>query len=406
MKKFHKYFIVIISLFIFINMTACSSNNNSSSTKNDKIQYTQEEIDRFKNDYKYQGSIEDNNVAIIKYKGNDSEVVIPNFVTRIGESAFEDCSSLTSIVIPNSVTSIGNVAFRGCSLQYNEYENCLYLGNEENPYLYLARMKDENVNNVTINPETKIIGEYAFSGCSSLQYNEYENCLYLGNEENPYLYLASIKDKNVNNVAINNKTKIIRDSAFKGCSSLTSIEIPDSVTIIGDEAFSGCSSLTSITIPDSVTSIELMTFSRCSSLTSIEIPDSATIIGAFAFFECSSLTSIEIPNSVTSIGFDAFYNCSSLTSIEIPNSVTSIGDSAFFGCRSLTSIEIPNSVTSIEDYAFSGCSSLENVYFNGTIEDLNNIIFYNAGSYLMYYAKHIYILDSNNEWIEVTDQIK
>jgi len=104
------------------------------------------------------------------------------------------------------------------------------------------------------------------------------------------------------------------------------------VVEIGDSAFSGCSSLTSITLPDSVTSIDYFAFSGCSSLTSISIPDSVTSIGSFAFEGCYSLTSITLPDSVTSIDYFAFSGCSSLTSISIPNSVTSIGDSAFWGC--------------------------------------------------------------------------
>ncbi len=93
-----------------------------------------------------------------------------------------------------------------------------------------------------------------------------------------------------------------------------------------------------MTIPNSVTSIGNSAFWGCSGLTSVTIPNSVTSIGNSAFRNCSGLTSVTIPNSVTSIGGHAFYNCSSLTSVTIPNSVTTIGDSAFSGCTGLTSV--------------------------------------------------------------------
>ena len=78
----------------------------------------------------------------------------------------------------------------------------------------------------------------------------------------------------------------IGNSAFFGCSGLTSVTIPNSVTSIGYEAFDGCSGLTSVTIPNSVTSIGISAFDGCSSLTSVTIPDSVTSIGDYAFYDC------------------------------------------------------------------------------------------------------------------------
>ena len=172
----------------------------------------------------------------------------------------------------------------------------------------------------------------------------------------------------------------IVDSAFKGCSSLTSIEIPSSVTSIESYAFSGCSSLTTLEIPSGVTSIESYAFSGCSSLTTLEIPSGVTSIESYAFSGCSSLTSIEIPSGVSYIRKYAFYDCSSLTSIEIPSSVTSIGESAFSDCSSLTSIEIPSSVTYIGDSTFSRCSSLTSIEIPSSVSSIGEYEFYRCSS--------------------------
>lgn len=96
-------------------------------------------------------------------------------------------------------------------------------------------------------------------------------------------------------------------------------------------------------------------FWLCSSLTNINIPNSVTNIGYEAFACCKSLTNINIPNNVTNIGDKTFHNCCSLTNINIPSGVTNIGVYAFSWCKSLTSINIPNSVTDIGNRAFSGC---------------------------------------------------
>ena len=303
-----------------------------------------------------------------------TSITIPDGVTSIGDWAFCECDSLTSITIPNSVTSIGDDAFRYCnSLTSVTIPNGVTsIG--DYAFYYCCGLAS-----ITIPDSVTSIGGSAFCGCSSLTsitisnsvtsigsnvfeytgiYNDESNwendVLYIGN------YLIKAKSTLSGEYEIKNGAKCIANSAFCYCNSLTSITIPDSVTSIGDHAFAWCDSLRSITIPNGVTSIGDSAFYGCS-LTSVTIPNSVTSIGDSAFGSCSRLTSITIPDGVTNIGDWAFYCCSSLTSITIPDSVTSIGYNAFHGCGSLKSVTIPDGVTSIGDYAFSSCDSLTSV---------------------------------------------
>ena len=165
-------------------------------------------------------------------------------------------------------------------------------------------------------------------------------------------------------------TRIICDSAFSFCSSLSEIVIPSSVASIGDSAFSWCDSLSEIVIPSSVTSIGDEVFYDCDSLSEIVIPSSVTSIGDEAFYDCDSLSEIVIPSSVTSIGDSAFSSCYSLSETVIPSSVTNIGDSAFSSCYSLSEIVIPSSVTSIGDSAFSSCYSLSEIVIPSSVTSI------------------------------------
>ena len=152
---------------------------------------------------------------------------------------------------------------------------------------------------------------------------------------------------------------VIGDYAFSGCSSLTSLTLPSSVTSIGEFAFRYCSGLTSLTIPSGVTTIDYYAFADCRGLTSLTLPSSVTSIGGHAFAWCSGLTSLTLHSSVTSIGDYAFAWCSGLTSLTLPSSVTSIGGHAFESCSGLTSLTLPSSVTEIDWSAFERCNNLK-----------------------------------------------
>ena len=269
-----------------------------------------------------------------------------------------------------------------------------------------------NIKTAKIGDGVIIIGNSAFSSCSSLtsinvdeankSYKSIDGVLFTKDQKALISYPAK---KEGTAYTIPDSVTRIGWYAFSNCSSLASIIIPDSVTSIGADAFYSCSRLTSIEIPDSVTSIGGYAFRDCTNLASIEIPSSVISIGDWAFYGCSGLTKITfgVNSQLTSIGGWAFEYCSSLTSIEIPSSVTSIGAYAFkdcsgltkitFGvnsqltsirgwafeyCSKLTSIEIPSSVTSIGNYAFNGCSSLTSINVdeaNKSYKSIDGVLF-------------------------------
>ena len=92
-----------------------------------------------------------------------TSVVIPNSVTCIEYSAFYDCSGLTSVVIPNGVTYIEGSAFRYCSSLTS-----VEIPNSVTSIGYSAFAGCSGLNSVVIGNSVTSIGEYAFSSCTSL----------------------------------------------------------------------------------------------------------------------------------------------------------------------------------------------------------------------------------------------
>ena len=325
--------------------------------------------------------------GVVEIPATVNNGLIECFVTSIGQSAFYDCSGLTSVTISNGVTSIGDLAFYGC-----EGLTSVTIPNSVTSIGWCAFMLCSDLISVTIPNSVTSIGDWAFSRCSGLTSVTIPNSVTsIGN--GAFSYCSSLTTPIYNSdcfvvmpssyegeYTIPDGINIICDGAFMGCSGLTSVTIPNSVTSIGYGTFQGCSSLTSVTIPNSVTSIDDFVFDECCNLASIKIPNSVTSIGDYAFSGCSGLTSLTIPNSVTSIGGFVCQGCSGLTTplynsecfvmmpssyegeYTIPEGINEICSGAFYGCSGLTSVTIPNSVMYIGWGAFYGCSELTDVY--------------------------------------------
>lgn len=279
-------------------------------------------------------------------------ISIPNSVTSIKGCAFTRCTSLTSITIPNSVTSLGYSAFHGCaaltSITLSEKVTSI-----EDSTFYQC----ESLKSVTIPSGVTSISEKAFwnAGLTNIAVDS-------GNTA--YCSVDGV-------LFSKDKTVLCCYPAGKGGTSYT---VPDGVTKVGAYAFYKCSGLTSVEIPNGVTSVGDWAFYECRKLSKITLPDGLGRINDYVFGECSGLTDIKIPDSVTSIGGQTFDGCESLTSITIPNGVTKIGAYAFCYCTGLTSVVIPDSVTQIGDYAFSQCTGLKDIYYAGSKEKWDSIL--------------------------------
>lgn len=259
-------------------------------------------------------------VTITKYTGTESTVILPSKisswpVTKIGEDAFQDNTTITSVTIPASVTEIGSNAFAGCT----NLTSVNYAGDWSNLTIQSGNPAVQDAAN-----EQLFDFEFTLDNTAAIVTN--------------YKYNGAAADVTI-------------PSRYKG----------KPVTTIGHAAFFN-SAVTSVTIPDSVTSISDDAFVNCPQLTNISIPNSVTYIGFFAFGSCTSLKSITLPSSLSSISGALFSGCSQLTTIHIPVSVTSIGNNAFADCPSLMTVTYPGSKTQWDDDITKGSNSdvLEN----------------------------------------------
>lgn len=265
---------------------------------------------------------------------------IPNDVTMIYYSAFQEDFDLESVTIPNSVTSIRTSAF-SCCFSLQSIVLPPNLGNMDASVFSSCR----ELKSVTLSTGYNKVPEWAFARCTSLESIVMPDCI-----------------------------RTIAYGAFEDCSSLRSVTFNEGLRTIGETAFARCSSLEEVTIPRYVTSIQESAFYRCTALQAFHVdPDNTyycdvdgvlynknkTILMAYSYG--SPRLSYDILPTTQTISKQAFDCCYAIQRINIPHSVTSIGEQAFMYCKSLTSIKIPEGVTTLPTFMLAYCTSLKEV---------------------------------------------
>lgn len=273
-------------------------------------------------------------------------------VETLQQSAFQQCTSLTSVTLPDSVTECGNsYIFNGCRKlkEVKLSKNITVIGS--GMFTGCSALESIDLSNI------ERIGESAFEGCYNLKEANLTNVTRIGSEG----FYGCSGLKNV----VFSEACSLADYAFRGCSSLKSIVLPGNISWYGDGTyqFMNCTALETVTFASGdywETRIFPGMFSGCTALKKVSLPSQCNIIDEKAFDGCTSLKEIDIACYELSIGTSAFRGCTSLEKLPmLVSSTLTIGESAFDGCTALNAVTFPvQAITSIGTNAFMGCTAL------------------------------------------------
>ena len=238
----------------------------------------------------------------VSYSGNEYTV------TRIGERAFMNCDSLTSVSLPESIERIEDSAFSSC------YE----------------------LTEVKMPSKANYVGSGAFWHCKKLE-----------------------------SIRIPEGVTILYYTTFWGCTNLKSVILPNSLLTLENGVFVDCDSLSTITLPDSIVKIGNYTFGYCDALDSITIPASVTDVGTEPFGNCNKLKFLQVAEGNPK--YDSRDRCNAIietatnklvvgcAATTIPEGITTIGTYAFCGYF-IPEIVLPASLETIEYMGIRECT--------------------------------------------------
>lgn len=287
-------------------------------------------------------------------------VIKPTTLTTIGSSAFSSTTALKEFDF-TSITSIGDDSFSGSGLtSITIPDSVTYLGES-------AFEDATELTSVTLNNKVDVLPDNLFSGASKLQTVSIAS-KYTGIGNYTFGETTALKS-----ITLPDSLVSIGTYAFNK-SGLTSIVIPESVTSIGNSAFANATALASVTLPTKIEALDSGVFSGCTSLTSINLPASLTTIKSS--FYGSGLTSLTINGKLdVENSLSVFQNLTSLESIEFKAGLSkpTIGSNMFYGDSALTTIKGLGEIKEVQFGAFQDCTSLTELPFDTTKLEVINM---------------------------------
>jgi len=321
-----------------------------------------------------------------------TQLMLPESLTEIGTSAFEDCK-LKEVKLTKNLTKIDTEAFKNCPIE-TLYINSDITSNESDKAAWLNEDSIRaNLKTLKLERGITVIPNGAFKGCTGLTSVDFSNCKKLtridGFSNCTGLTSITLPENlthieygafqgciGLTSVDFSNCKKLTQIDGFPNCTGLTSISLPASLTTIGNGAFSGCIGLTSITLPEKLTKIGDEAFRDCTGLNgTIVFPANIETIcgdinyfGEGAFRNCINLQGLDFSacKNLTFMPEYAFYGCKALSEVKLPENIDVIGINTFEDCIALQNITLPANLTSIKANAFKGCTNLTSVVFKNT----------------------------------------
>ena len=358
-------------------------------------------------------------IAPQSYKGciNLVDLTIDPTIIVIGESAFEDCSLITTVTLNEGLKEIAINTFKNCvklqnitlpstvtTVRNGAFDGCVKVANLDLSNLTLIgayAFRNTKIATPTFSNKLQTIGDYAFDSCENIEsveidtlanggsttirqyaFNNCKNIITVNLSSNVVLESnAFAQDTNVETLVVRGEygldtlfgeskeeaakkikyitiaenTETIENGAFAGCLLVTQIDIPDTVKKIGDEAFRGCRGITTLVLPDTLEKIGKYAFAECDKLVLTELPENIVEISEGLFALDFSITNFTLNANTTKIGANAFKGCSNVEIASLNDSITYIGNNAFEECLKLELSALPTELKELGKNAFSGC---------------------------------------------------
>ena len=297
----------------------------------------------------------------------------------VSANAFDGCVNLKKVNCEGGLGSIGKFAFRGCtSLESIEFSTAL-------DTISSSAFQGSGLKSVTIGVNVTLIADRAFKDCVNLESVNFdkrgiktlrmldyafEGCVSLTNVELPWRLRDIVETRTYIKptpphfpITAEYCDPCIGVGVFMGCTKLETVTIEDEYAVgltksftYGNQAFKGCTSLKSI---------EISKYVKYSSITFIALFKG---IGESLFEGCVALKEVIFPDGCENtfyIGKNAFKGCAALQSINLPATCINVEESAFDGCIAIKTLKVPVAVVNIGKNAFNGWTAAQTIIMEG-----------------------------------------